>query len=103
METVSIYRVLLRLYPHDYFDAFAGEMLNAFESVVQEHPDARFVLAECAGVLAGATAEWFAKLTTDRAVRGRAMPDLRMMRPAGVSKEAWFSPAALNAYKEAKS
>jgi hypothetical protein len=38
----------------------------------------------------GAGREWLAKLTTDRSVRGRYLPDLRMMRPVGVSRELWF-------------
>jgi uncharacterized membrane protein YbaN (DUF454 family) len=37
--------------------------------------------AELAGLLTGATAEWIAKLTSDSSVRGRSLPDLRMMRP----------------------
>jgi len=37
--------------------------------------------------------EWIAKLTTTSSVRGRSVPDLRMMRPAGVPKEMWFCSA----------
>jgi hypothetical protein len=39
----------------------------------------------------GAGREWLAKLTTEETVRGRSLPDLRMMRPAGVSREVWFA------------
>jgi hypothetical protein len=103
MSLAAAYRGLLRLFPRDYHDAFAKEMLKVFESAIEDHRQTRFVLTEFAGLLAGVTKEWAAKLTTDRAVRGRCLPDLRMMRPAGVSKEAWFSAAALDAYHEAKS
>jgi hypothetical protein len=102
MHLVSVYRRLLCLYPRDYFDSFASEMLNVFESATEERRDLRFVLTEFTGLLTGAAAEWFAKLTTDRAVRGRCLPDLRMMRPAGVSKAAWFSEAVLHGYKKAR-
>jgi|SRR5580693_6993751 hypothetical protein len=102
MSLAMAYRGLLRLYPRDYHDSFAKEMLNVFESATEEHCQTRFVLAEFAGLLVGVTKEWIAKLTTDRAVRGRCLPDLRMMRPAGVSKEAWFSAPALEARQEAK-
>jgi len=48
---------------------------------------------ELAGLLAGAAAEWIAKLTTDKSVRGRSLPDLRMMRPAGMPPKLWFARA----------
>jgi hypothetical protein len=100
VNLLSIYRALLHFYPRDYCDAFAGEMLEAFESAAAER---RHVGSEFAGLLSGAAKEWIAKLTTDRAVRGRCLPDLRMMRPAGASKEAWFSAAAFHTYKGANS
>ena len=101
MNLVSAYRVLLRLYPRDYFDSFAGEMLEVFGSAAQALPPSR-LLAEFAGLPASVVKEWIAKLTTDRAVRGRVLPDLRMMRPAGVSKEAWFSEAAIYGSRKAR-
>jgi hypothetical protein len=76
-----VYKALLGLYPHDYRAAFESEMLRSFE-----HP----AVAELAGLLRGIAAEWCAKLTTDPSVRGRALPDLRMMRPAGMPRELWF-------------
>jgi hypothetical protein len=98
VNLASAYRALLRLYPQDYFDSFAGEMLEVFASAAL--PPSRF-LPEFAGLLGGLCREWIAKLTTDRAVRGRVLPDLRMMRPAGVSKEAWFSESAIYGYRKA--
>lgn len=81
-----MYRVLLRLYPYDYRAAFEREMLEG-EFLAHAGLQSR---EELAGLLRGAAAEWLAKLTTDASIRGRALPDLRMMRPAGVSQEAWF-------------
>jgi hypothetical protein len=81
----SIYQALLTLYPYDYRAAFAAEMAAALETV-----DARRHGQELAGLLTGAAAEWIAKLTTDPGVRARSLPDLRMMRPAGMPRELWF-------------
>jgi hypothetical protein len=75
----------LRLYPYDFRAAFAAEMMAAAELNV------RMRLAELMGLAMGAVHEWFAKLTTDKYIRGRTLPDIRMMRPAGISKEAWFA------------
>jgi uncharacterized membrane protein YbaN (DUF454 family) len=58
---------------------FGAEMLAAFGRVDAERRGAKL-----AGLLTGATAEWIAKLTSDSSVRGRSLPDLRMMRPAGM-------------------
>jgi len=41
-------------------------------------------------------AEWIAKLTTSSSVRGRFLPDLRMMRPPGVPRGLWFAGACMN-------
>jgi hypothetical protein len=88
-----MYRTLLRLYPADYRAMFASEMARAFDEVVKERlVEERRGLAvtECIGVIFGAGAEWIAKWTTDASVRGRTLPDLRMMRPPGLPKEVWF-------------
>jgi len=76
--------ILLKFYPYDFRAAFAAEMLAAFEETGagwREFP----------GLAAGAAREWIAKWTSDKYVRGRALPDVRMMRPAGISKEVWFA------------
>jgi hypothetical protein len=83
-----IYRTLLRLYPVDYRAMFAAEMARAFDQVAQERRG--LVVTELVGVIAGAVAEWIAKWTTDPTVRGRALPDIRMMRPPGITREVWF-------------
>ena len=79
------YRVLLGLYPYDYRAAFGAEILAGLARLGAERRT-----AEVAGLLTGAAAEWIAKLTADPAVRGRALPDLRLMRPAGMPREIWF-------------
>src|SRR5579859_7455234 len=81
-----IYSSLLLLYPVDYRSAFAGEMLLAFDQAAAH----RRYAAEFLGLIAGAASEWFAKITTDRSIRGRCLPDPRMMRPPGVPREIWF-------------
>ena len=83
--------ILLRLYPRDYRAMFGREMRYAFEMAADERR-----AAELMGLLAGAVREWVAKATTDKAVRGRALPDLMMMRPAGVTREVHFAGPLLD-------
>jgi hypothetical protein len=82
------YQSILKLYPYDFRDMFTAEMVSAFDEAIQERHSRGF--AELIALLIGVIPEWIAKLTSDRCVRGRCLPDLRMMRPAGVSKESWF-------------
>jgi hypothetical protein len=99
MSVGQTYRTLLRLYPSDYRALFVLEMQNAFERTAEERrllgrpAFFRFLLSEFIGLLSGVGAEWIAKLTTDNSVRGRCLPDLRMMRPPGVSWALWFAGA----------
>jgi hypothetical protein len=79
------YRALLGLYPYDFRAAFAAEMWAACETAGAQRRAAEF-----AGLMAGAAAEWIAKFTSDRSARARNLPDLRMMRPAGMPREVWF-------------
>src|SRR4051812_41622024 len=91
--------LVLRLYPTDYKMQFSAEMSQAFDSALDEsHAQGwfacvRLAAAELTGLAIGAGMEWFAKLTTDRSVRGRFLPDLRMMRPPGVPGKLWFAEA----------
>jgi len=102
MNIERVYEALLRLYPHDYRVLFATEMLNAFKQATAERRQQpglifiRFLLVEFVGLLIGAGAEWIAKLTTNSSVRGRCLPDLRMMRPPGVPRELWFAGTCVN-------
>lgn len=86
-----LYVILLRLYPRDFRAAFGHEMTAAFDQSAAERrlrgrgTFLRFAFKETAGLVFGAAAEWVAKLTTDRPLRGRTLPDVTLMRPAGVS------------------
>ncbi len=90
------YWLFLQLYPRDYKVRFASEMSRAFESSAddakRDGPNVylRFMLAEFTSLVCGAAIEWTAKLTTSPMIRGRGLPDWQVMRPAGVSQEAWF-------------
>ena len=92
----SAYGLLLRLYPRDYRIAFSAEMSGAFENAAAERRAQGgpallyFVLVELFCLTRGAAAEWRAKLTTSSFLRGRTLPDPLMMRPPGVSRDAWF-------------
>jgi hypothetical protein len=102
MEVRRVFGTVLRLYPTDHRTLFAGEMLNAIEKTAEERRGQgrlvflRFFLSESIGLMIGSGGEWIAKLTTDRSVRGRCLPDLRMMRPPGVPKELWFAGASMS-------
>jgi hypothetical protein len=96
------YAVLLRLYPRDYRAMFSREMRRAFEITASERLAGgraaflSFAGAELIGVIGGAVSEWIAKLTTDGSIRGRALPDLVMMRPPGVPREVHFAGPILD-------
>ncbi len=97
MKTKRAYDTLLRLYPADFRTRFAAEMRSTFEEEATERRkrgmlrSVHFASAELLGLLMGAAAEWMAKVSTDSAVRGRCLPDLRMMRPPGVTQKLWFA------------
>ena len=95
--TKSLYQALLSLYPWDYATAFSDDMRIAFDEACEEQGPlgrwnfVRFATSELASLVWGAGKEWFAKLTTEESVRGRSLPDLRMMRPVGITQEVWFA------------
>jgi hypothetical protein len=91
---VALYAAALRLYPADYRARFQREMLAAYTDMRQQLVpgacgQARAVIREFSGLVAGAAREWTAKWCTDRSARARVLPDCRMMRPAGVSRREW--------------
>jgi hypothetical protein len=85
-----VYRLILGLYPYDFRARFEAEMLAAFK-----HHRREPVSHELAWLCLGAAREWVAKWAKPKHIRGRHLPDLRMMRPVGVTREMWFgkSPA----------
>lgn len=97
MKMKSVYETLLRLYPADYRSRFAAEMSSTFEEAASDCRkrgmlrSVHFALVELLGLPISAAAEWMAKLSTDRSIRGRCLPDLRMMRPPGVPQKLWFA------------
>jgi len=99
---VRAYSTLLRMYPRDYRAMFAREMRYSFAITVDEIrlrgrvTLLRFVAEELLGLAKGAGLEWIAKLTTDKSVRGRVLPDLVMMRPPGVTREVHFAAPLLD-------
>ena len=88
-----VYACVLHLYPADYRSRFSAEMQTTFRQVLGEGRVARafagIALAEIATLLCAVAGEWVAKLTSDRTIRGRRLPDCRMMRPPGVTREQW--------------
>ena len=95
--TKSVYRALLSLYPWDYATAFSEDMEMAFEEACEEQERrgrwhfVRFATSELSSLVWGLGKEWLAKLTTEESVRGRSLPDLRRMRPVGITQEVWFA------------
>lgn len=86
----TAYRLMLRLYPADYRVWFEKEMSAAFEEALQDRRSWLWALSELAGLTIGAAADWTAKLTSSTSIRGRTLPDVRLMRPPGVPRELWF-------------
>ncbi len=77
MTIKRAYQTLLRLYPADYKELFAAEMLATFVKADEECRAKgrlrfmRFVFAELMGLLTGAVTEWALQLSTGRSVRDR--------------------------------
>jgi hypothetical protein len=100
----TVYRALLHLYPYDYRVWFSAEMRTVFELRLTERDwlsfraFLAFVISELIGLVTGALAEWTARLSTDPSVRARSLPDLRMMRPPGISRDVHFSDACIRAW-----
>jgi hypothetical protein len=85
-----VYGTALRLYPADYRVRFAAEVHAMFrEAPAARRHAVRFTIAECGSVVLGAGREWLSKMTTDAAARGRTLPDCRVMRPVGVTRQEW--------------
>jgi len=101
MDLKRAYDILLRLYPADYRALFASEMSTTIEEAAEERRErgwaafTRFVLAELAGLVIGAAAEWSAKLAQDAfqsniSASAKAHWLLLRMRPLGVSRDSFY-------------
>jgi hypothetical protein len=90
-----LYRSLLLLYPKEYRAIFAAEMQASFERGFAEQRGlalARFTIAEIAGLLKGAAAERFAKMTSSAYMNRLCLSE--RMRPANVTREEWWPAGA---------
>jgi hypothetical protein len=102
VNAALVYTALLRLCPADFRMRFGAEMVAAFREAVDSRTLARatrdsrhaayrlWIMRELASMARLAVREWIAKLTGDRAIRGRALPDPRMMRPPGITRAEWL-------------
>ena len=101
------YKALIRIYPPEYREMFAEEMLVAFQETLQEQSRRSgtsllsFLLMELLGILKGACSEWLARFTyslyhSSSYMRRSCLPNRILMRPAGIDKEAYFLDAATN-------
>ena len=95
--TNSVYRALVALYPWDYATVFSEDMKITFDEACEEYrirgrwQFVCFATTEICSLVRGVGTEWLAKLTTEESVRGRSLPDLRKMRPVGITYEVWFA------------
>jgi len=96
-----VYKALLRIYPQEYREMFASEMLDAFEDVFQEFclrgPSSLllFLFLELVSILKGASTEWIARFNysiyhSSSYLSRSCLPSRLLMRPAGVAREAYF-------------
>jgi hypothetical protein len=97
----SAYKVLLQIYPPEYLEAFASEMLEAFDEAHQERSRQgaasllSFLFGEFFSILKGAMSEWAARLTysiyhSSSYVSRSCQANRLLMRPAGVARESYF-------------
>jgi hypothetical protein len=96
-----VYKVLLRIYPPEYLEAFANEMLEAFDEALQERSRKgaasllSFLFGELFSILKGAMSEWAARVTysiyhSSSYVSRSCQANRLLMRPAGVARESYF-------------
>jgi len=103
------YTYLLKIYPPEYLDAFANEMLDAFNEVFEERSRQgiasllSFLLAELFSIIKGAFKEWAARFTysiyhSSSYVTRSCRADRLLMRPAGVARASYFveAPSEVN-------
>jgi hypothetical protein len=95
------YERLLQIYPPEYLEAFADEMMEAFDEALQEcrRQSAAsllsFLLMELFSILKSAMSEWVARLTyslyhSSSYVSRSCRANRLLMRPAGVARESYF-------------
>jgi len=108
----SAYKTLLRVYPPEYREMFAHEMLDAFEGAFQERWRGGksslllFLFLELVSILKGALTEWIARFTysiyhSSSYLSRSCLPNRLLMRPAGVAREAYFFESAMGSKQPA--
>ena len=100
-----VYKALLRIYPKEYREMFASEMLDAFADVFQEcslkgtSSLLLFLFLELVSILKGASTEWIARFNysiyhSSSYLSRSCLPNRLLMRPAGIAREAYFLEVA---------
>ena len=98
------YKALLKIYPPEYRETFANEMLSAFEEILQEQNRrgalglSLFLLTELVSIVKSALAEWIARSIysmyhSNSYISRSCLPNRILMRPAGVARESYFVEA----------
>jgi hypothetical protein len=101
------YKRLLQIYPPEYLEAFANEMLEAFDEALQERSRQGvasllpFLLRELFSIFKSAVSEWAARLTysiyhSSSYVSRSCRANRLLMRPAGIARESYFVEATAN-------
>ncbi|HKA18629.1 MAG TPA: hypothetical protein VKN18_09945 [Blastocatellia bacterium] len=95
------YKALLQIYPPEYCEMFAHEMLDTVEGVLLERSRRGalslllFLFLELVNILKGALTEWIDRFTysiyhSSSYLSRSCLPNRLLMRPAGVAREAYF-------------
>src|SRR5262249_47624318 len=104
-DMTRAYKALLQVYPPEYREMFAHEMLDAFDEVFQERSRRGasslllFLFLELVCILKGALTEWIAKFIysiyhSNSYLSRSCLPNRLLMRPAGVDREVYFFESA---------
>jgi len=102
---IRAYKALLQIYPPQYREMFAHEMLDAFQDVFQERCRLGasglflFLFMELVSIIKGASTEWIESLTysiyhSSNYLHRSCLPNRLLMRPAGVARDVYFFESA---------
>jgi len=101
MNILTVYRVLLCLYPDDFRQQFAEEMLEIFQQRIDDLSTgggakfASFGLREFTGLLIGAAREWMAKIMPKKKYFVVSIPIVSKYFPKPTADEAAMSTPRL--------
>src|SRR5262245_28851342 len=102
---IRAYKALLQIYPPEYREMFALEMLDVFENVFQERSRLGasslllFLFKELVSIIKGASTEWVDSFTysiyhSSSYLNRSCLPNRLLMRPAGVARDVYFFESA---------